>query len=289
MVEFSDILSPMELRRGSRFLALQFSRSKAPSFFDPVLNVDWFEMSDATFPPHPYAGFSAVTYLFSDSPGGLVVSNSLEQSVNLAPGSLYWVKAGGGIVHSEKPDNKDRPARGLQIFLNEPSGTQMNHATAFHLESTAIQVASCGSYMKSQVVCDLALGSGPCILSAPVRIEEYIISANGYADVMVPSGWGGIFVATDGVGYVDGKQVSAIQAISLRRRGCCNATMRVMAANSGLRGVLIIGQQLHQPIYQSGPIIMASCEALDMRVAAFRRGEFGSVHDAPKELKPVNR
>ena len=34
-----------------------------------ILNIDHFEMSEPTFPPHPHAGFSAVTWILPWSPG----------------------------------------------------------------------------------------------------------------------------------------------------------------------------------------------------------------------------
>ncbi|MBL9037658.1 MAG: pirin family protein, partial [Archangium sp.] len=47
-------------------------RGFAHHTIDPFLNVDHFTMSQPTFPPHPHAGFSAVTVLFEDSPGAFI-------------------------------------------------------------------------------------------------------------------------------------------------------------------------------------------------------------------------
>jgi redox-sensitive bicupin YhaK (pirin superfamily) len=44
---------------------------------DPFLNIDDFTMSQATFPPHPDAGFSAVTCMLEDSQGAFTNRDSL--------------------------------------------------------------------------------------------------------------------------------------------------------------------------------------------------------------------
>lgn len=54
-------------------------------------------MSEPTFPPHPHAGFSAVTYLFEDSGGALVNRDSLGDRSRIEPGALHWTQAARGI------------------------------------------------------------------------------------------------------------------------------------------------------------------------------------------------
>ena len=42
-----------------------------------VLNVDHFHMSQPSFPPHPHAGFSAITWMLPWSQGGLSIATAL--------------------------------------------------------------------------------------------------------------------------------------------------------------------------------------------------------------------
>ncbi|WP_436304007.1 MULTISPECIES: pirin-like C-terminal cupin domain-containing protein [unclassified Variovorax] len=55
---------------------------------DPFLGIDHAWMSAPTFPPHPHAGFSAVTYLFLDSETGIANPDS--------PGNSTLIQPGGG-------------------------------------------------------------------------------------------------------------------------------------------------------------------------------------------------
>src|SRR5712691_5523015 len=77
MNHFSSVYTPTQMRHGAAFSARQYPRQAFDNLIDPVLNVDWFEMSGPTFPPHPHAGSSAVTYLFADSPNGFINRDSM--------------------------------------------------------------------------------------------------------------------------------------------------------------------------------------------------------------------
>jgi len=109
--------------------------------FDPYVQVDHFWMSRATFPPHPHAGFSAITLLFEDSEGKFKRSlrwaqilmcyriaigsftnrDSLGTNMLIHPGDTHWTVAGKGVVHEEIPVKEGVPSHGLQIFCNLPS------------------------------------------------------------------------------------------------------------------------------------------------------------------------
>jgi hypothetical protein len=85
---------------------------------DPFLSVDHFRMSQPTFPPHPHAGFSAVTYMFEDSPGGFINRDSLGDVSRIGPGALHWTQAARGMMHEEIPERRGVEGHGLQMFVN---------------------------------------------------------------------------------------------------------------------------------------------------------------------------
>ena len=57
--------------RGSHFRAYGLRGDEAGALIDPFLGVDHAWISAPTFPPHPHAGFSALSYLFLDSETGI--------------------------------------------------------------------------------------------------------------------------------------------------------------------------------------------------------------------------
>ena len=87
-------------------------------FAAPVMGFDHYRMSGPTFAPHPHAGFSAVSYVFENSKGGLRNRDSLQHDLVIEPGAMVWTQAGSGVVHDEFPAQAGREVHGVQIFIN---------------------------------------------------------------------------------------------------------------------------------------------------------------------------
>src|SRR5208337_4600014 len=81
----------------------------------PVAALDHFRVRGRPFPPHPHAGFSAVTYVLEDSKAALRSRDSLGDDVVVGPGGIVWTEAGRGVMHEELPASDDE-LHGLQIF-----------------------------------------------------------------------------------------------------------------------------------------------------------------------------
>lgn len=69
------IASIQRINHGSNFKA--YGLRDAVTLINPFIGVDHAWMSGPTFPPHPHAGFSAVSYLFLDSETGITNRDSL--------------------------------------------------------------------------------------------------------------------------------------------------------------------------------------------------------------------
>ena len=77
--------------------------------FDPFLLLDEFRSDDpddyiAGFPDHPHRGFETVTYMLA---GRMKHGDNQGNTGLLGPGSVQWMTAGRGIVHSEMPQHQD--------------------------------------------------------------------------------------------------------------------------------------------------------------------------------------
>ena len=73
---------------------------------DPFLLLDEFRSNDAAdylagFPEHPHRGFETVTYMLA---GRMRHRDNQGNTGLLGPGSVQWMTAGRGIVHSEMPE-----------------------------------------------------------------------------------------------------------------------------------------------------------------------------------------
>src|SRR5262245_15985609 len=87
---------------------------------DPFLMLDAFGTDDpkdyiAGFPNHPHRGFETVTYMIA---GRMRHRDNAGHEGLLTIGSVQWMTAGRGIVHSELPEQEDGRKEGFQLWLN---------------------------------------------------------------------------------------------------------------------------------------------------------------------------
>ena len=95
---------------------------------DPFLLFDEFRSDSASdyiggFPSHPHRGFETVTYMLA---GRMRHVDNQGNSGLLTPGSVQWMSAGRGIVHSEMPEQEDGLMWGFQLWVNLPAGDKMS-------------------------------------------------------------------------------------------------------------------------------------------------------------------
>jgi redox-sensitive bicupin YhaK (pirin superfamily) len=82
---------------------------------DPFLMLDEFGSDKGAdyiggFPDHPHRGFETVTYMLA----GRMRHGDNQGNVGLLrPGSVQWMTAGRGLVHSEMPEQEDGLMRGF--------------------------------------------------------------------------------------------------------------------------------------------------------------------------------
>lgn len=261
MIRFSSVYTPTQMRHGAVFAARQYPRQAFGNLIDPVINIDWFEMNCPTFPPHPHAGFSAVTYLFADSPNGFINRDSLGDVQPIHPGGLHWSRASRGLMHEEFPVPDAGLVHGLQIFINLPAASQAAPAAAFSVPAAMVKILS-GKGWESRVAVDgTTVGKTSGALPSPVRIEEISLAASAVRDIEVPAGWGGIVIVLEGAVSIGEVTLAPTQAIGFAADA--GGQFQIATGADQARIAVVSGAQLKQPIYAQGPLMLASPEALD--------------------------
>lgn len=136
----SQVVTLQRANHGTRFRA--YGLRGLASVINPFIGVDHAWMSGPTFPPHPHAGFSAVSYLFLDSETGIANRDSIGSRNLIPPGGLHWATAGSGIVHEEVPAVTGKTVHSLQIFIALPADRQNLAPHAFSLAPQDVPVKS---------------------------------------------------------------------------------------------------------------------------------------------------
>lgn len=232
------------------------------------LNVDHFEMSQPTFPPHPHAGFSAITWMLPWSEGGFVNRDSLGDRSIIAPGSLHWTLAGSGMLHEEIPEQPGVNCEGLQIFVKLPEALETMEPRAFHLDPADVPVAALGAGTARVLVGELSGMASP--IPSHARTTMLHVSVHGEADFNVPGAVEAFALTLRGTPFVDGDALPLDTATRLA------VGAHSIAGDSA--DVLVAWSEPMQraPVF-AGPFCMFQRHRLDDAQARYASGAMGSL------------
>ena len=102
--------------------------SRALPMLDPFLMLDEFRLRRPRrlhlpgSPTHPHRGFETVTYMLDGAHAS--TGTATATTACLGPGSVQWMTAGRGIVHSEMPEQEKGLMWGFQLWVNLPAARQ---------------------------------------------------------------------------------------------------------------------------------------------------------------------
>jgi len=102
-------------------------------FFDHFGPAEFRSGAGLDVRPHPHIGLATVSYLFD---GEIVHRDSLGTLATIKPGDVNWMKAGRGIAHSERTDEKRRTGgdhlHGLQCWNALPAAQEESAPDFIH-------------------------------------------------------------------------------------------------------------------------------------------------------------
>jgi len=253
-------------------------RSDASFDIDPFLNVDFFCMSEPTFPPHPHAGFSAVTYLLPESAGAFRNRDSLGDTSTIGPGAIHWTQAGAGMMHEEIPEVPGVEGTGFQIFVNLPAAQKGIAPRAFHADAGQVPRVEGAEGASVHVLCGAfeatagALGAG---LAVAPDLLDLTVDGGKALDVPIAARRRTFLFMISGEAKVGSRILSANEVVLFAEGP---GTVRVEAERP-TRAMLFAGESLRQPVFWHGPFSMTDEGEARAAVERYRRGEMG--HLAP--------
>lgn len=190
---------------GTHFRA--FGLRGQAALIDPFINVDHAWMSAPTFPPHPHAGFSAVSYVFLDSETGIENRDSLGTHNLIRPGGLHWVTAGSGVVHQEDPAEAGKTVHALQIFVALPVDKQNMAPFPLSLEPGNVPVAHLPGATVRVPLGRFAQMRSPLMPPTDVTMLDITLEAGTELVVPIPPGESAFVMPIFGPALVNGRRV----------------------------------------------------------------------------------
>ena len=241
---------------------------------DPFLMLDAFGTDTpgdyiGGFPSHPHRGFETVTYMLQ---GRMRHRDSAGNVGLLVPGSVQWMTAGRGVIHSEMPEQEDGAMEGFQLWLNLPARSKMrdpwyrdiaaDEVPQWHGEGAAARIIAGHSHgvagamqreTTQPLYLDVHLQPGACF--------EQPLQAAHNAFVVVYRG---------ALGINDTTVRCQRMAILANTPGSDGVVLQ--AGADGARAILVAGAPLNEPIAQHGPFVMNTQSELIQAVNDFQAG-----------------
>lgn len=274
------IVRPMPASDGAGVRLSRAVGTPALPMVDPFLMLDEFRSDDpndyiAGFPSHPHRGFETVTIMLA---GSMEHRDSVGNTGRLGPGSVQWMTAGRGIIHSEMPKQEDGLMWGFQLWVNLPAKDKMTAPRYQDIAGADIPSVEVGPSAEVRVIAGEVGGvKGPVDPghTAPILLDVRL-DDGGHFEQALPEGhnaflyvYDGRVRISDGEGFSD--PVAKAHAVVLRRDG---ATVRLEAHDGPARAMLFAGRPLDEPVARHGPFVMNTREEL---VRAFEDYQAGTL------------
>ena len=243
---------------------------------DPFLMLDEFGTDNpgdyiAGFPDHPHRGFETVTYMLD---GRMRHRDNHGHEGVLVPGSVQWMSAGRGIVHSEMPEQQEGRMRGLQLWINLPARDKMTAPRYQEFGPEKIPQVELGAARVKVIAGSVDGVAGPIVQPAtdPTYLDVELAPAGLFTHTL-PAGHAAFAYVYEGsvlIGEGDSATTVNTHELAVLTDG---GPVR-LEGRSSARVILLAGRPLHEPVAKYGPFVMNTREELMQAFEDFQQGRF---------------
>ncbi|MGH8718774.1 MAG: pirin family protein [Burkholderiales bacterium] len=241
---------------------------------DPFLLLDEFRTDDAHdylagFPDHPHRGFETVTYMLA---GRMRHGDNHGNVGLLKPGSVQWMTAGRGIVHSEMPEQENGLMWGFQLWVNLPARDKMTAPRYQDIAPEKIPEVEAGQGARVRVIAgefnDVA-GPVQAVATEPLYLDVRL-APNSSLPAEVPESHNAFIYVYEGEIGAGGAQLARGELGVFGAGGSVVLTTGDQAA----RAIVVAGKPLNEPIARHGPFVMNTQEQIRQTIEDYRAGRF---------------
>ena len=241
--------------------------------FDPFLLLDEFGSDKpgdyiAGFPAHPHRGFETVTYMLD---GRMRHKDNHGNEGLLTAGSVQWMTAGRGIVHSEMPEQESGLMRGFQLWVNLPAKDKMSAPQYQEFSADRIPEARPAPGVRAKVI---AGGIGDVVgpVQQPATSPSYFdvaLEPGAVFEHAFPSGHNVFAYVYDGAAQIEGEDVAPKGDLLVFGPG---DAIRIGAGGASTRIILVAGRPLNEPVARYGPFVMNTKEQIMQAFVDYQEG-----------------
>ena len=253
--ELIQIIEGLETSDGAGVKLRRIIGGPDLNMLDPFLLFDEFGSDDPDdyiggFPPHPHRGFETITYMLN---GKFKHKDSAGNEGYLSDGSVQWMTAGKGVIHSEMPEQTDGLSRGFQLWLNLPKKLKMIEPSYNDIPAESIpKINMPGGYIK--VICGEVNGiKGPGRAHTGMLYYDILLSPGNNIEVSVDDDWNSFVYIYNGKAKIANKSLNSGQLGVFSDSGMVNLHADGL---SDLKCIIVGGEKINEPVARGGPFVM---------------------------------
>jgi redox-sensitive bicupin YhaK (pirin superfamily) len=148
-------------------------------FFDQMGPAEFLTDQGIDVRPHPHINLATLTYLFE---GEILHRDSLGTEKTIQPGAVNWMRAGRGIVHSERTgaERKRDGQRlfGIQTWMALPASQEESDPAFMHHSADALPMIEADG-VRARLIAGRAFGTASPLVAASETL---------YADIQLEAG-----------------------------------------------------------------------------------------------------
>lgn len=244
---------------------------------DPFLMLDEFgtdraEDYIAGFPNHPHRGFETVTYMLD---GRMRHKDNHGNEGLLTPGSVQWMTAGRGLVHSEMPEQESGRMRGFQLWVNLPARDKMTAPRYQEFAPDRIPQLSPADGVTVKVIAgQVDEVRGPIVQPAtdPLYLDVSLTAGSRWS-YPLPAGHNVFAYVFEGAATL-GDGTDAQTVVQHELAVLSSGHLALTAGTGGARLILVAGRPLREPVARHGPFVMNTREELMQAFVDYQEGKF---------------
>jgi redox-sensitive bicupin YhaK (pirin superfamily) len=247
------------------------------SELDPFLLLDEFRSDEAAdyiggFPNHPHRGFETVTYMLA----GRMRHGDNQGNVGLLrPGSVQWMTAGRGIVHSEMPEQEHGLLQGFQLWVNLPAKDKMTAPRYQDIDPEKITTVDVGGVSVKVLAGKVGDVKGAVDTGAtdPTYLDVHLPAGSSFVQP-VRTGYNAFVYVYDGeatIGAGTRSKTLMRSEIGVLSDG---EEIKVAAHTAPSRLLIIAGKPLGEPVARYGPFVMNTMAEIRQAAEDYAAGRF---------------
>ena len=242
------------------------------NMLDPFLLLDEFGSDNPKeyiggFPPHPHRGFETITYMLN---GKFRHKDTAGNEGYLKDGSVQWMTAGRGVIHSEMPEQTDGLVRGFQLWLNLPKEKKMIEPSYNDIDVKEIPIVEQKGSRVKVIAGTYENITGPGNSHTGMLYFDISMNSNSGISIPIDNGWNGFCYVYEGRIFC--KKELPIGSIGIMST---NGVFECRTKSKDARFILVAGMPLNEPVARGGPFVMNTKNEVLQAFEDYQLGRLG--------------